>query len=169
MTKLTTADHVSAILAVLSADTWLLDLAWQHDRTIKELKQVTLPNRASRTSGGFLMIEVAPKDYVETDNLLWPSREAWEADRVGGKRYKAPFAKHWFKRNSKSHVDDEIKRSFSTVYIGMEAETYEKDRRITRIEFRLSGYFGSAERADKVVRVVQAADIPGNVDARMSE
>ena len=157
MPNLTTADHVDAIIRVLSADPWLADRAWERDKDAKDVDEVTLPDRHKPLGNGMVMIEVAPKAYVENGRPLYPTRADWE--RTTGRRVSAPFSKSAFKRQSKKKVGDEIRRTFSTPDMGVEADTFEKDGRIVRIEFRALAVPYIENRVAET-RVVRGEDIP---------
>lgn len=154
MTKLSTADHVGAIIRILSADDWLADLRWERDRDTKvhvwQAPDGRIRTHEESSSGN--------DKLVATDEALWTDREAWNADR-GNARLVAPFAKSGFKRLSKRKVGEEIRRSFSTPDMGVEADTFEKDGAIVRIEFRV---LATPYIANKVAetRIVLGVDIP---------
>jgi hypothetical protein len=157
MAKLATADHVDAIIRVLSADSWLADRAWERDKDAKDVDEVTLPDRHKPLGNGMVMIEVAPKAYVENGRPLYPTRADWE--KSTGRRVTAPFSKSAFKRQSKKKVGDEVRRTFTTPDMGVEADTFEKDGRIVRIEFRVLAVPYIANKVAET-RIVQGDDIP---------
>lgn len=156
--KLKTADHVSTIIQILSADTWLPDLVWERARNEMEIDHITLPDRVTKTPGGFTMIEIGPIEYRESDRPRWPSRQAWEQDRQA-KLVTPPLAKSWFKRDDRKKIGDEIVRTFSTPALSLLARTYEREDRIVRIEFiqRMPPYINGLNH---VVRTVSGGNIP---------
>lgn len=158
MAKLSTADHVGAIIRILSADTWLADASWNSDKDDQEYEFVTGPDRTTRTSGGAMLVEIAPKTLEPTGRPMWANRTAWEKDRTG-RSYAAPFTKSGFKRLSKKKVGDEVARAFSTPNAGIEARTFERDGAIARVEFhRLHKPY--ANGGSDLIRTVHAPDIP---------
>lgn len=160
MTKLSTADHVGAIIRILSADGWLADISWESDRDDEEYEFVTGPNRVTKTSGRAMMVEIAPKTLEPTGRRMWEDRAAWERDPVR-RRYAAPFAKSGFKRLTKRKVGDEVRRTFSMPNSGIEAHTFESDGAIARVEFhRLHKPYVNG--GSDVIRTVPAADIPAD-------
>jgi hypothetical protein len=130
MAKLATADHVDAIIRVLTTDGWLSDRGWERAR-----------------------------DSLDdaTGKPLYADRADWETGT--GRRVTAPLAKSAFKRLSKRKAGDEVRRSFSTPDMGIEADTFEKDGRIVRIEFRVLAVPYIENRVAET-RVVAGDDIP---------
>ena len=153
MAKLATADHVDAIIRVLSADTWLADLRWERDRDMK----VHVWQAPDGTVRDYSESNSRDDTLVATDDPLWPDRDAWNADRLN-QRIVAP-SKSGFKRLSKKKVGDETRRSFSTPASGVEADTFEKDGALVRIEFRVLAVPYIQKKVAET-RIVQGADIP---------
>lgn len=132
MKKLTSADHVTAIIAALPAGEWLPDWTWHREKNDKKWREVILPPRIDRRDGRFAVIAVAPRDYVEANEPLWPDRSAWDSRNAA--QLTPPFARTHFKRISKRKADGTILRTFSTPCRHLEAVTHELDGRIVRIE-----------------------------------
>lgn len=154
MPKLATADHVDAIIRILSADDWIVDHMWSIDQHQKTLEWVAVDGTVRRpgeaTSG--------TDRLLKTDQLVWPDRAAWNADPIN-ERNRPPFAKGSFKRLSKKKVDGEIRRVFSTYDSGLDAHTFEVGDEIVRVEFHQKRV-PYVEKVEDLVRTVHAADIP---------
>jgi hypothetical protein len=156
--KLKTADHINIIIQILSAGSWLLDRGWAAAKGSMEYDEITLPDRATRTSGGFIMVEVAPKSYVESDRPMWKDRADWEKSR-DGKRLTPPLAKSWFKRQGRKKSGSEIVRTFSTPASDILVKTYEANDTIVRIEI-IQRHTPYMEGRTSVIQTLTGNDIP---------
>lgn len=132
---LKSADHVSLIIALMSKNSWLADLAWPRVKDTKDVEFVDLPDQATSLGGGMIMIEQGRRDLRELDTPKWPDRESWEADRNGGKAMRPPFAKARFKRRERTKTEEGIRRTFSTPLISLYATTLERDGQIAEVVF----------------------------------
>lgn len=154
MPKLATADHVDAIIRILSADDWLVDHMWSIDRHAKVLEWRAVDGTVRKPGAA----TAGTDRLVATDEPSWADRAAWDADPISG-RHRPPFVRGSFKRQSKRKVDGEIRRVFSTHDGGLDAHTFELGDAIVRVEFHQTRV-PYVDRVQDLVRTVQGTDIP---------
>jgi hypothetical protein len=132
MTKLKSADHVALLSNLLGQNNWLADYAWNDFySTLEAGEYVPAPDRIISRSGGLMMVEMGRTEWRGLGRPVYASRLDWD----GEKRYRAPFSKRDFRRNSKRKDGDTIVREFMTPYVDIHAITYERSGVIEKVEF----------------------------------
>jgi len=154
--SLKSADHVDAIIRVLSKDEWLADLAWRRDENTQVHEWRSPDGGGPLTQDQAAMIHSSRLILKPTGVLLWADRAAWDADGQN-RRYRSPLSRKAFKRTTRTRVDTAVERTFRTPLGGLTVHTVEIDGRIVRMEFhamRVPHILGVSD----VVRTIDGAD-----------
>lgn len=135
---LKSADHVQAILALINTGTWMSDAVWAYHKDDEDYDEVPLPDRVSRTSGGFVMIEQGRKDWRPNGKKLYANEaDFWKQALSHWPRPGKVKKSHWTRdyRRKVGYGGDVIERRFDLFAHPIHAITREVDDEIISIQF----------------------------------